>query len=195
MTPAALGAAMSGDLKNAIIASTPGGIERQEKEGQIEQSFLETLPKDIRDQRPLFEAVGFVFGESYDDLFDKVTFPKGWRKQATEHSMGTNIVDDKGRERGAIFYKAAFYDRHAHAYLLRRYDVTKDYDGDEAYKVKDRATGAYVFSGTPIARGDWNKDRTEAQRLYEADRAEYAKCIAWLKEKYPDSNNPNAYWD
>ena len=44
VSPAALVAAMSGNLDNFKAATTPGGIEAQEKAGQIQQSFLETLP-------------------------------------------------------------------------------------------------------------------------------------------------------
>ena len=121
MTPAALNALLSGDMENFAAAATPGGIEQQEKAGQIEQSFKETLPADILcGTRADFEALGFVFGEpTSDPLFVNVTFPKGWRKQPTEHSMWTNIVDGEGKIRGRIFYKAAFYDRSAHVGLER----------------------------------------------------------------------------
>lgn len=117
MTPAALKAAMSGDMKNFVAAFTPGGIERQEKEGQIEQSFLDTLPKQLN--RAEFEAAGFKFHEDHDDLFVKATFPKGWRKKPTNHSMWTDIIDETGKKRGGVFYKAAFYDCRAHAYLAK----------------------------------------------------------------------------
>lgn len=115
ITPAALAAAQSGNLENLLAAMMPGGIERQEKNGQIEQSFKETLPLKL--DKPSFEAVGFVFGDPEDDLFQKATFPKGWRKKPTEHSMWTDIVDETGKKLGSIFYKAAFYDRDAFASL------------------------------------------------------------------------------
>lgn len=121
MTPAALAALLQGDAKNFVAASTPGGIEAQEKDGQIEQSFLETLPIDGTANgrgREKFEALGFVFGEAHDNLFVKATFPRGWRKRPTDHDMWTDIVDEQGHKRGSIFYKAAFYDRKAHCDLL-----------------------------------------------------------------------------
>lgn len=118
MTPAALAALLRGDIPNAIAASQPGGIERQEKQGQIDESFRETLPKDIRD-RAAFAAVGFVFGDAVDDLFVNAKFPEGWKKKPTDHSMWTDIVDETGKKRGGIFYKAAFYDRSAYAYLTK----------------------------------------------------------------------------
>lgn len=124
MTPAALQAALSGNIENLIAATTPGGIEAQEKRGQIEQSFAETLPIDgtrTEAERKAFEALGFKFkldrvaaqNQGRDQLFVGVEFPKGWRKKVTDHDMWTDIIDDKGVKRGSIFYKAAFYDRSA----------------------------------------------------------------------------------
>ena len=119
MTPAALTALKRGDMDNFIAASTPGGIERQEKDGQIAQSFAETLRIEgtSGDSRKAFEKLGFVFGNQQDEIFIKVQFPKGWRKKVTDHSMWTDIVDETGKKRGSIFYKAAFYDRGAHCCL------------------------------------------------------------------------------
>jgi len=57
--------------------------------------------------------MGIVFGEKVDDLFTSVTLPEGWHKEATEHAMWSKLIDDQGRERASIFYKAAFYDRSA----------------------------------------------------------------------------------
>lgn len=103
-------------LENFMAAALPGGIEAQEKRGQLEQAKQQTLPLDIKD-RAAFEAVGFKFGKQINDLFQEATFPNGWKKVPTDHSMWSDIVDDKGVKRGAIFYKAAFYDERAHAYL------------------------------------------------------------------------------
>ena len=47
MNPAALAAASRGDLANALIASTPGGIERQEAAGQRTLVESAMLPKEI----------------------------------------------------------------------------------------------------------------------------------------------------
>lgn len=106
-------------IENLIAAGTPGGIEAQEKRGQIEQSFKDTLPKDMRGHKwSEFEALGFKMIGEDDDLFNRVEFPKGWRKKPTDHSMWSEIVDDKEVVRGNIFYKAAFYDRCAFVHLV-----------------------------------------------------------------------------
>jgi hypothetical protein len=147
MNPAALAAAARGDLKNAIITSTPGGIERQEKEGQIEQSFKDTLPISMQGCSILdFEKLGFKF-LGKEDIFWHCEFPKGWRKRPTSHDMWTDLLDAKGRKRGAIFYKAAFYDRSANIHLTNRYGVRNVYlDADQ---------------GIPMP----SKTRTNAQRV------------------------------
>lgn len=84
--PAALSALAKGDIQNFLTASAPGGIERQEAEGQrrMASSFL-TLPKDM-DREPAL-AFGFAFGEDSDDIFVNVTAPEGWSIHPTEHSM------------------------------------------------------------------------------------------------------------
>lgn len=131
MSPAALQALLKGDTDNFIAASTPGGIEAQEKRGQIEQSFLETLPIDGTitsrgkiNSKAEFEKLGFVFGKQIDECFVESQFPNGWRKKPTDHSMWSEILDEKGRKRGMIFYKAAFYDRSAHVHLECRFGVS-----------------------------------------------------------------------
>jgi len=65
------------------------------------------------------------------ELFIKVELPKGWSIKPTSHSMWSNLIDDKGRERASIFYKAAFYDRDAHLSFNRRFRISgkiADYD-------------------------------------------------------------------
>lgn len=64
---------------------------------------------------PELVALGFTRGEAVegDDLFVNATLPEGWSKEPTDHSMWSQIVDERGIKRVAIFYKAAFYDRKA----------------------------------------------------------------------------------
>lgn len=116
LTPAALSAMIKGDFENAIIAATPGGIEKQEKEGQnmfIADSGNATsiLPKDCPKEE--LEKMGVEFLTDYDDIFVNVILPKGWKKKATDHSMWSKLYGENGKEIASIFYKAAFYDRGA----------------------------------------------------------------------------------
>ena len=116
ITPPALKALADGEIENAIIASTPGGVEAQEKAGQRALVASAKIPKEligctIQD----LEALGFTFSnkQSDDPLFIEATLPAGWSKRATDHDMWSDIIDETGKVRFNVFYKAAFYDRRA----------------------------------------------------------------------------------
>lgn len=203
ITPAALAALGKGDIKNAVIAMTPGGIEAQEAAGQ--QSFVanETLPKENMHgcTREKLELMGIQFGEDADDIFVSVKLPSGWKKQATEHSMWSDLLDDKGRVRARIFYKAAFYDRSAHISLCRRYTVRlcpeDRYETDMDYKKRElgRWAGIVTDCGEEVFLTEWttlpqdlNERHLEEQKL--KDEAE-----AWLVADYPEWQDETKYWD
>lgn len=116
--PAALVALARGDIENAAVAATPGGIEAQEKAGQALLVASELVPKKLHPSRDDFIRAGFVFGKDADDLFVNASLPAGWTREPSDHSMWSYITDEQGRRRVEIFYKAAFYDRRAEAYLL-----------------------------------------------------------------------------
>jgi hypothetical protein len=61
------------------------------------------------------EALGIELLAHHEDdpLFRRVRLPEGWGFRYTDHSMWTDLVDDNGKKRAGIFYKAAFYDRRA----------------------------------------------------------------------------------
>lgn len=194
-TPAALAALAAGDLSNAFVAMTPGGIEAQEKAGQTTFVANSQLPKEC--PRKELEALGFRFGGAVDNIFISVTMPAGWSKRATDHSMWSELIDDKGRKRASIFYKAAFYDRSAHMHLDRRYGVN-GYHGVNA-------------DGTDADKKDWKAPRMavvvedcgkEIHRAGVVDRDDYKTkdeldklAVAWLAEKFPKHNDATAYWD
>lgn len=135
ITPAAFSAAVSGNMHNFMVAITPGGIEAQEAAGQRSLVANENLPKEMLGcNREMLEKIGIKFGADIDDLFVKVQLPNGWKKQATDHSMWSDLIDEQGRKRASIFYKAAFYDRSAHISLYCRYIISRydpcDIDGN-----------------------------------------------------------------
>lgn len=104
------------------VSMGPGGpgrfIEEQEAAGQAQVVNSDRLPVD-GSENPGFLAVGFTFGEidKHDKLFRPATLPHGWTRRGSDHAMWSHIIDEHGRERVAIFYKAAFYDRSAHMSL------------------------------------------------------------------------------
>lgn len=92
-------------------------VTEMEAQGQHQLVTSEVLPTDLNgDKKEDFIALGFKFGDvvSGDPLFQKVELPNGWKKEGSGHDMWSSVIDDKGRERVVIFYKAAFYDRSAH---------------------------------------------------------------------------------
>lgn len=152
ISPAALAALAQGDLENARIASTPGGIERQEKQGQIDESLRDTLPIDgtIGEGPPLRN------------------------------------------------YKAAFYDRHAHVYLVARFRVSRTYDNSpESFVFVEDAMGIVKERRGPfpsqnaVPRGD----DAEWRRRYDRIQEEVQKLTAWLVERYPEYGDAAKYWD
>lgn len=104
--------------------SASRAIEEQERNGQASliharEGNVVQIPLDGSEHAEAFEAIGITLGEPTDELFRSATLPEGWKIVATDHSMWTRLLDDKGEERASIFYKAAFYDRRAHISLTR----------------------------------------------------------------------------
>jgi len=205
MTPAALGAFLSGDEENFLVASMPGGIERQEKQGQMKQAQLQTLPVDgtsKEEERKQWESLGFKFkvdrvtaqNQGRDEIFVECEFPEGWKKVPTDHSMWTDIVDANGRKRASIFYKAAFYDRSAHCHLERRFHVSEDYDIKPHPVLIRDACGQVEKKIEGLPDPDWN-NREEALKRSDRKEAARKELAEWLKANYPDCESPLAYWD
>ena len=180
-------------------ATVQGGSEAilcQEAQGQRSFVKSDTLPTDIRhsdyDAKAILEAAGvkFLGVVEGDDMFQYVELPQGWKRVETDHSMWSKLVDDKGRERACIFYKAAFYDRSAHMLLFCRYGVSFNYDGFDkesvaVANVMDDDKGIHTTEPIP-ANG---KKRYDMK-----DRANKV-AVEWLDANHPDWRNPGAYWD
>lgn len=187
ITPAVLAAAALGDLDNALVAATPGGIEAQEAAGQAMLVASEQLPKKVDNAtRAQLVALGFKFGADVDDLFVTATLPPGWKKRATSHSMHSDIVDDKGRVRASVFYKAAFYDRKADMRMVGRFaaDVYQNGSDDNHYEAV--VTDADVVCAT---FGEWKHGD------YAAADAKRKECESWLDARFPQWRDPLAHWD
>lgn len=100
-----------------LMGGNPDAIEDQEARGQEELCNSSQLPRTdgYKDVRGDYERLGIkVIGKTKDnDLFYDVVLPEGWKINPTEHSMWSDLVDDKGEKVAGVFYKAAFYDRRA----------------------------------------------------------------------------------
>jgi hypothetical protein len=196
ITTAALAAAVSGDLDNFIAATTPGGIEAQEAAGQATFVSNATLPKEMLHgcTREKLEQMGVKFGADMDDLFVTAQLPDGWKKQATDHSMWSDLLDEKGRKRAAIFYKGAFYDRGAHISLNRRYGVHGyepcDGKGKPAEYGKNSHLQTVVKDCETIIRVVGIREDSD----YKTGETHGEEGRAWLNANFPDWENPLAYW-
>ena len=157
------------------------------------------LPSDMQGDRAKFEAMGIVFGEPVDDLFISATLPKGWSKRRTGHNMWSDLVDDQGRKRGAIFYKGAFWDRAAHMGACRRFSLTTEYDDEN-----ERTRKVAMDCETVVCFGPWLSDADkratydDTTRTREENKAirdnGHAECLAYLDNDWPDWQSDLAYW-
>lgn len=182
-------------LLNALLLGGSNSIVRQEALGQSEFVGSDTLPREMMspDTRAVLEAAGvqFLGPVENDDQFQYAKLPTGWRKVATDHSMWSKLVDERGRERAAIFYKAAFYDRHAHISASPRFSVQYHYDRFELERVgvaRVFDAGAVVFETAPERRYEGDRDYNVTDRAC-------ANAIRWLAEHYPDWQRAGAYWE
>lgn len=181
------------------FGGSPEGVNpilKQEADGQRSFTTSDTLPTQMgREDRKVLEQAGVVFNGkvSGDEMFTYVTLPAGWQKVATSHSMWSDLVDDKGRKRAEIFYKAAFYDRDAYLRINRRFGIRKDYDyekSNNATKVDVIDVDRIVFSSQPHPFTEKFQQEWNAAQEAASDEAK-----AWLEKNYPNWEDASAYWD
>lgn len=172
-------------------------VDAQRGRGQEQFANSDTLPVQMlgENTRAMLEAAGvrFLGPVEGDKLFQYVELPSGWRKSATAGSLYTDLLDDKGRKRASIFYKAEFCDRVAHIRASPRFRITLDFERER----RDNMAIGVVFDGEEVIFA------TEPTRLPSEHNTQFfeigdnAKRLTkdWLAERYPDWENPAAYWD
>jgi len=183
-------------LLDAMALGTSNAIELQEAMGQRELAASDTLPSKISaSDKAILEKEGFIFlGPVPDDpLFQYARFPqipKPWKIAPTDHSMHSHLVDGKGRKRGGIFYKAAFYDRHAALHLEPRFHVHADYDSRD----KRGVAIAQVLDGDEVIHETEPLNLADTGEHFEAAAKATENARAWLKEHFPLYADVAAYW-
>ena len=176
-----------------IMGGNGDGILRQEAEGQKSFVGSDTLPTDISPaDRAMLESLGAKFlGEvPGDSIFQYVELPSGWSKKATEHSMHSLLVDDKGRTRGGIFYKAALYDRSSHMSLNCRFSFRRDYDLS-----KTGVEVCNIFDGENLCHTTSPLSHSYFKDEWEASDAASEAAKAWLEKNYPGWQDAGKHWD
>jgi hypothetical protein len=164
-----------------------------------------TTPKFNGDKPFDWAAIGVKIGEVVkdDDIWVEAELPPGWKLDGSGHAMWSHLLDDKGRQRAAIFYKAAFYDRSCNINPSRRYSASNmpeaGYEaprGDNdpyVFVVTDGGEEIYrseTFTGTEKPEG-WSYGDTP----YSAYELSQNAAKAYMEENYPDYLDATAYWD
>ncbi len=211
-----------------LLGLNPGAIEEQEAKGQQELVESLQLPKTCNSPRGLnaseiYHKLGIktFTGSKGDDLFMGVKLPSGWKKEETDHSMWSNLIDEQGRKRASIFYKASFYDRDAfinfncritfrvdrigfhegnydkndkHEYISKSTPfcgIVKDYDDTILFKTEE----IYCEEEYNYKDGKkWGYSEKYKEELSEIEDRFDAECKAFLEENYPDYKDVTAYW-
>lgn len=166
-------------------------ILEQEAQGQTELATGTSLPTDMeKTDRDALKEAGVKFGPRADNpLFTYVVLPTGWYIDASDHSMWSYLMDDKGRRRASIFYKASFHDQRAFLRTERRFSVRYDYDraeemGEAVAKVLD--VDKVIHLTDPIVITEENKFAVSGQ----ASQLGWQ----WLNERFPRWEDASAYW-
>lgn len=200
-SPAPVNSATNDGAMQALVGNMAGGslediITAQESAGQSSLVNSSKLPSEMStEDRQVLEQAGVVFGDSVpgDDMFVYVNLPEGWHKVATSHSMWSDLVDDKGRKRASMFYKAAIYDRYAYLNTNRRFEIGMDYDRSDqgviVMFVTDGDTTVFTTKEYPYTGEKYSED----YRSQESAATDEVK--AWLEEHYPKWKDASAYWD
>ena len=173
----------------ASALSDMGGadvIVKQEATGQQQLTESDTLPTDMDEYREVFEKMGIVFGEPVegDPMFTYCTLPSGWKKKATNHPLWSDLLDDKGRVRAEIFYKAAFYDRSAFIRPVCRITVIPRYFDDEVF--------FQVCDGSTVI---FRTESLQCAKVMDAPSKVRQVAVEWANKHFPEWENLNAYWE
>ncbi len=178
-------------------------ILHQEKHGQHALVTSSELPRSCDNEtQELLEAWGVKFGEPTDDLFRKAELPSGWKLVPTDHSMWSHLVDHNGRERAGIFYKAAFYDRHARISANSRFRMewASDYKPGKLFTMhivdgrKDAVLHKEQIEVTEENRFDKYGPNHEITAPSASEMCR-CKCCEWLDANRPGWRDTKFAWE
>lgn len=173
---------------------TEAVIGAQEKAGQQQVVHSDSLPTEIHGGTDAdFETLGFTFGptDPHDPLFRPATLPDGWTKQSSDHDMWSYVVDELGRRRVGIFYKAAFYDRRADMHLINLlgYVTGRVREGkpivlDDAWATRENVATELRNASAAAAGSVANWERIAAERGPDETSAKYIAQYTAERDKY-----------
>ncbi|MER7213553.1 hypothetical protein ABT340_41370 [Streptosporangium sp. NPDC000239] len=176
----------------------PGGpsgmIERQERQGQREMVNSTVIPAKLNCSEEELVTLGFILGDPVDGdcLFRHAELLAGWKREGSDHAMWSHIVDELGRARCSIFYKASWYDRDAfisvetvYSYVGRCLSEKTTPILDEVWATRDAVKAAAVGHVAQnlkyLGLYENSEDDYGRERAVEL-RAEIAACLALYAE-------------
>jgi hypothetical protein len=108
-----------GDDADALLLLA-AGVEELEEAGRDQLLVSDVIPTKMSCREADLAVLGFELGDVVDDdpLFRYVTLPHGWKRRPGPDTRSLYLVDEQGRDRAHIVYKAAPYDRYASMVLL-----------------------------------------------------------------------------
>ncbi len=210
-------------LIEAFAGTQSGAIERQEARGQTAlcESKTQMLSAEInpwgyspfrqddKDPKDILRAWGIEVGEPVegDEIFLECKLPKGWQLRPTSHSMWNELVDDQGRVRASMFYKAAFYDRSTHLQTRTRYNLSTNHQ--DAYRVatiKDVDKIVFSTDKIPISKhycdrsSEWENLPQDAKqkiisKVWDIEAGLKKEAEEWVEKNYPEWKDETKYWD
>jgi len=172
------------------LVGIPDPIERQEKRGQDLLCESGVIPRKLEPSLEAWTKLGFKVNGGDDPLFYEATFPKGWTIKATDHSMWSDVLDERGAKRGSVFYKAAFYDRSATGHLSCKYRVECDHSKRDSENkvfanVVNGQTKAVLFQTFTLKHPKGYFDIEPGMK----------ECREWLDKNKPEWKDVAVYWD
>ena len=170
-----------------VIIFNGGGTEKT-AEDQKKERLVVKLPRVMKPNKKSFESIGFSFEEIEDDnVLTLATLPEGW---TIKPGIGywSYLIDEKGRNRGSIFYKTTFYDRKGHMALRKRIHIT--------YEFLEEVDSNPISVCALDERENIIYCAGRCEGLYTEDYYNLVNMVSeYLLVNYPEWENPTKYWD
>lgn len=148
-----------------------------------------------------YSKMGINVVDVYDDLFYTVQLPKDWEIKPTDHTMWSDVFDNKGRKRMNYFYKCAFYDRSSFVNFNTRYTVGvvpfDEYESDASYEERSIKPwfGVVYDCGIEIFRTTGEVSPDGSVKVWDIQDNQKKLALEFVNEKYPQWEDINSYWD
>jgi hypothetical protein len=169
---------LSSNIRYGMNKDTPAGkARREERSAHLQRCFNQH-----------HDWVQATYGLE-DPLFIRAQLPEGWTGADPGHPQGiwSYIKDDEGYDRIAIFYKAAFYDRHAHMSIVDvpETDAQKKWHADW-YDVRLQEERAQPVPTKGEKIGWMSECRAVVPEYMMPDGIQHDRCVRYLFKQHKD---------